>query len=238
MTATTAGEETAPQRREASPDPMSRAVDWIVSILLVLGGLVFASVGFALSTAADRAWIADAVADGTIQSSLLSDADLVEATYAILWWGGVGLVVTGLLVAVAGVGFFLVRTRARRAGTTTRSRTATAVVGGTATIVLSVLPLSPILGGGIASYLLREDPDFDGVAGAKVGALAGLFASVPLVVLLLFLVAALVSAGLGVVGLVVGTAVGVTVVYMVGFAALGGYLGAAVARDEGVPAVF
>jgi UPF0716 family protein affecting phage T7 exclusion len=66
---------------------LGKGVDWLVTALLVLGGLVAALFGFFLSAAADRAALAELVAEGTIQSTTLSDAELVDITYALAWWG-------------------------------------------------------------------------------------------------------------------------------------------------------
>lgn len=51
---------------------------------------------------------------------------------------------------------------------------ADAIVGAVVTVVLSFVPLAPVLGGAIAGYLRRD-------RGYRVGALAGLLAAVPLV---------------------------------------------------------
>jgi hypothetical protein len=52
-----------------------------------------------------------------------------------------------------------------------------ALAGAVVTIVLSFIPFSPLLGGGVAGVLERRD-------GARIGLLSGVFASVPLFVLL------------------------------------------------------
>jgi hypothetical protein len=109
-----------------------------------------------------------------------------------------------------------------------------ALVGAIASIVLSPLPGSTILGGALAGYLTGTDRD----VGVKSGALSGLFVS--LVVVLLGLVVfgfvsifAIVGApragvGLGILGFGILALVGLAVVlaYTVGLGALGGYLGA------------
>lgn len=69
-----------------------------------------------------------------------------------------------------------------------------AIVGAIVTIVLSWLPLSPVLGGAAAGYLQRGDQR----DGAKVGGLAGLIATVPLFLSLLFIVPLFVFAPFGV----------------------------------------
>lgn len=69
-----------------------------------------------------------------------------------------------------------------------------AVIGAIVTIVLSFLPLSPVLGGVAAGYLQRGGQR----DGAKVGGLAGLLAAVPLFVSLLLVVPLFVFAPFGV----------------------------------------
>lgn len=102
-----------------------------------------------------------------------------------------------------------------------------ALIGGIAGIVLSFIPFSTVLGGGIAGYLEGGDS----TAGAKVGALAGLVAFVPFIfiigIVLVFVpVISLPDAG-------VQLALWVSVlfilllaaVYTVGLSTLGGVLG-------------
>lgn len=52
-----------------------------------------------------------------------------------------------------------------------------ALVGAAVSVFLSVVPLSPVLGGATAGYLERRD-------GGRVGAIAGVFAVLPLLALL------------------------------------------------------
>lgn len=53
-----------------------------------------------------------------------------------------------------------------------------ALVGAAVTVLLSFIPFSPLLGGGVAGFLERRD-------GARIGFIAGIFASLPLFLLLL-----------------------------------------------------
>jgi len=97
-----------------------------------------------------------------------------------------------------------------------------AVIGGVAGILLAFIPLSPILGGGIAGYLQRGPRD----AGVKVGAGAGLVMLLPYVFIGFFLLMLLglggTPAAFGLFALIV---IGMMAVYTVGLSALGGYLG-------------
>lgn len=111
-----------------------------------------------------------------------------------------------------------------------------AVIGAIAAVVLAFLPFSTVLGGTVSGFLEGED----GRAGTLVGALAGLITLLPFAGLGLLGLAVL-SAWLGVLGVpaggiaamiaVVGLFVAAAVVYTVGFSAVGGYLGAVLARE-------
>lgn len=100
------------------------------------------------------------------------------------------------------------------------------VVGGTVAAVLSFLPLSEILGGGIAGYLNRGT----GRNGVAVGAIAGLVAFLPYLLVGLYLV---VSPGIALPGpdlgpsraFTIAGATSVAFVYVVGLSALGSLLG-------------
>lgn len=227
-------------RDEARPSgPLSRLVDWLTAAFLILGGLLFAAMGAAFYSLADRDWIATWVAEGRLTSTDLTDAELIETTQALLTWGGIGMAVTGLMLAVGGVGFLVYRSRVRRATTDTAAPDSItlAIVGAVVTIVTSFVPLSPVLGGTVAGYLSESDTS----GGARIGAYAGLVAAIPFTLLGLFVLTglAVAAAELGLAGLsVVGTlamvfAILVSVVYLVGLSALGGYLGVKIANHQG-----
>jgi len=105
-----------------------------------------------------------------------------------------------------------------------------ALLGAVVTVVLSFVPFSPVLGGGVAAYLNGADAS----RGLRVGALSGAIATVPLVLFGLLLVSFL---GLFALGMQGGVAFGIgsllviivfgviAAVYTVGLSALGGYLG-------------
>lgn len=110
-----------------------------------------------------------------------------------------------------------------------------ALLGAVVTIVLSFVPFSPVLGGGVAGFL--QGPDRR--AGVWVGAVSGVVASIP--ILLVLLAAALfvpvgvavTDVGLGIPVLVILlllTLLLLLLVYGAGLSALGGYVGAAVAE--------
>lgn len=111
-----------------------------------------------------------------------------------------------------------------------------ALVGGVAAVVLSMVPLSPVLGGAVAGYL-QGGSSSDGL---RVGVLAGVVAAVPFAVGgLAFLLWGAFLVGFGgaghlgsafVLALVVLTLVA-SAAYTVGLSAAGGWLGNYVRYD-------
>ncbi|MFC6731430.1 MULTISPECIES: DUF5518 domain-containing protein [unclassified Haladaptatus] len=55
-----------------------------------------------------------------------------------------------------------------------------ALIGAVIGVVLSWIPLSPVLGGGVAGYLQKDE-------GLKVGALAGAIAAIPFILIVFFI---------------------------------------------------
>lgn len=117
---------------------------------------------------------------------------------------------------------------------TERNTLLNAVAGAAATVVLAFVPFSPVLGGGLAAYL-EESGTTDGL---RIGALSGVIAVVPLVVLAFLLVGVL-SVGpisiLAVSFLFLSVFLAFALFYTVGLSALGGYLGAYLAREYDAP---
>ena len=110
-----------------------------------------------------------------------------------------------------------------------------AVIGGIASIVLSFIPLSPVLGGAIAGHLEGGDRS----TGLRIGVYAGIVAAVPLA---LFLLVAIVifgtflemgpGGGEGAAILIFFLIVVVVMaLYTVGLSAVGGWLGNYVRYD-------
>ena len=215
---------------------LGKGVDWLVTALLVLGGLLVATFGAFLNAAADRAEIAALVADGTIQSTVLSDAELVDISYALAWWGGVGLATVGLLLLVGGVVFFAYRRRERRRraelGLAGPDTTTNAIVGAIVSVVTSFVPLSPVLGGLVAGYLQK---------GSRMD--AGLVAAAPIALLFVSLIIGLfgvsteVGAGFeaGLVAVALAVAAIVSALYLVVLSAIGGYFGVYLDERRGRP---
>lgn len=103
-----------------------------------------------------------------------------------------------------------------------------ALVGAVATVLLTFLPFSPVLGGAVAGYLQRGDTR----EGAKVGAVSGLIASLPvflvafLLVSLFTFVPARESLLFAISGIFIALfVVFVVALYVVGLSVLGGVLG-------------
>ena len=232
MTQTPSTDMTAVHASEDTRGRFSGTLDWIVAALLVLAGLVFAAAGTLSYTALDRAWVAGLVADGRLQSLTMTDAELIDVTYGLVWWGGIGLLVTGVLLAVGGLVFLAARVRRETSVGMARGTTSSAIVGAAATVVLAFVPFSPILGGGVAGYLARHSPDFDGFDGARVGAYAGLLAAVPLALVLGFLVAGVATSGYAGIAAIMALSLAGAVAYTVGLGAAGGYLGVALTGDS------
>jgi len=113
-----------------------------------------------------------------------------------------------------------------------------AVIGAVATVVLTFLPFSPVIGGAIAGYLQGGDQS----AAIRVGALSGLIAAIPLVFVLTLLAtiipflpafgtAGSITAVFGILGIVVLV---FSLLYSVGLSALGALLGQYVARENAI----
>lgn len=111
-----------------------------------------------------------------------------------------------------------------------------ALVGAVVGVVFSFVPLSTVIGGAVAGFL--EGPDVR--RGALVGALAGLITFLPLAGIAVLVlgafgvglsVAAIPAEGVALVAFVLTVALFAVFVYTVVFAALGGYLGAYLARE-------
>lgn len=115
-----------------------------------------------------------------------------------------------------------------------------ALIGAVVGVVLSPLPFSTVLGGAVAGYLEAGDREH----GVRVGALAGAVMLVPMVLFLFLLGNVFFFAAMGGIGSggPIGLAGSLTavvfvfalffgLVYVVGFAAVGGFLGNYLKRD-------
>jgi len=113
-----------------------------------------------------------------------------------------------------------------------------ALVGATVTVVLSVIVISPLLGGGAAGYLQQGTRG----SGAKVGAISGVIAAIPFLLFLVlvfgFFGGSMLGGGAGLPGgielvVVFLVLLPFLLVWNVGLGAGGGYLGASLRGEPG-----
>jgi len=107
-----------------------------------------------------------------------------------------------------------------------------AVIGAIVTVVFTVLPFSPVLGGAVAGYLQKGDRS----EGLRVGTYAGLIATIPVVLFImlfgsLFFLGAFFAPRAAIGLFVVFFIFGFALLYTVGLSALGGYLGGYLATE-------
>lgn len=226
-------DETVVQSGQESTLPLSRTLEWAISVFLVLSGSVFAIGGFLLAEFADIGRITSWVEAGRITSTEMSDPELINAVYALIWGGGVGLAATGGLLVIAGAAFFGFQTRARRrfevTGIATPSLLGNAIIGSMVTIVGAFVPFSPVLGGAVSGHL-QGGPVKTGV---RAGLLAGLFAALPVALAYTVITWSLIDSATGltpVVLVVLVLSLVLSLAYMIGLSGLGGHLGARIDR--------
>lgn len=216
--------------------PLPEFVDWVAAAVVALAGVALTVGGSALTFVVDRAMLEEGIESGQITVVIferdLSAAQMLEFTLEIVNWTGIGLLVTGLGLVSFAIGYVVVRHRAHRGpadGETAGSYGANAVLGAVATSVLSFVPFSPVVGGGVAGYLERHGTG----RSIGVGALSGFLAVTPVLVILVFVtvglyagLAAVQETGLGILAaaamLLTSLFVGV---YGAGLGALGGFAG-------------
>lgn len=222
--------------------PLPEYVDWIVAVIVAIGGLFLTIGGTVLWPVIDRDLIADGIESGQITVGFvereLSRAEMLEFVLAIVDWTGIGLLVTGIGLVLFAIIYAIVRHRAHaRAGDGESAGTfrSYAVTGAAASAVLSFIPFSPIVGSGLAGYLGHQDTG----RSTSLGAFSGFLYVLPGLVILLFLsvgfftgLADVDESGLGfVVVAVMLLALLVTAAYGAGVGALGGFLGGRIAAE-------
>jgi hypothetical protein len=219
-----------------TPDsaPLPGIVHWLVAAFVGLVGVAFAAVGSLLSVFVDQAMVREAVSSGQVTvltvERTLSEAEMTALGMDVANWTGIGLLVTGVVLALFAVVYGLKQYRLQKQpapATDSQRAWQAATVGAVVAAVLSFVPLSPLLGGGVAGYLRSSDGN-----GTRVGALAGLLVAIPAVLLVGFTtvglytgLAVLAESGLRllIVGLMAGGALFALAV-SVGLGGLGGYL--------------
>jgi hypothetical protein len=215
--------------------PLPSIVHWLVAALVGIFGVALAAVGSFLSFFLDQAMVSDAVSSGETTSVMigytLTDAEATALGTDVANWTGIGLLVTGIALtgfaAVYGVRQYRLG-RQTDAGTDSQRAWQAATVGAVVAAIFPFVPLSPLLGGGVAGYLSPSRGDRT----ARVGALAGLLVATPAVLISGFTTVGLyaglaVFAESGVRVLTTGLlAIGVLFVLLmsVGLGGLGGYL--------------
>lgn len=217
-------------------------VDWVAGTVIALGGLLLTTGGSTLSFVVDRSLLQEGVESGRITVVIverdLTQAEMLEVTLDIVNWTGWGLLVTGIALIIFAIAYVIARHRAHRRTPedgvpgTYRSY---AVLGAVATAVLSFLPFSPVLGGGVAGYLER----FRSGRTASIGAVSGFLAMLPAIVILIFVAIGLYTGlsnleygGFGIVTTAAMLfAIVFTAAYGAGLGALGGFAGGRLAEQ-------
>jgi hypothetical protein len=217
-------------------EPLPEYLDWLAGAFIAVVGAALSIAGGAVLVLVDRRRIATGIGSGEISvppvERTLTDAEATALATDVLDWTGIGLVATGLALIAIAVGFVVVRHRAHSRATETdpaASVTTAALFGAVTTTLLSFVPLSSVLGGGLAAYL--AGPASDRPVG--VGALSGVLAVAPAIAILTFVgiglfvgLSGVQAGGIGALSLgLVCVAALAAVVYGAGLGALGGFLG-------------
>jgi hypothetical protein len=227
---------TAEANRSTAGPRIPEFVDWIVGTLIALMGGAFAVGGSVLAFLVDRDALEAGVESGEITVVVvdrdLTEAETLEVAEAVMSWTGWGLLVTGIALLLFAVGYVAARRRAHGRtpdGESAGSFRSAAVLGAVTTGVLSFLPFSPVIGGGVAGYLEHSASGRT----ASVGALSGFLSIVPVILVLVFvtvgLYAGFATIGYSGVGVVVVAAMLFaflfTTAFVTGLGALGGFAG-------------
>lgn len=241
-----ASTETPPsseQQSNAFARPLPESVDWIVATVIAISGMALTVGGSAMAFVVDRALLADGIESGEVTVVViereLTEAQMLDFTLKVVDWTGIGLLVTGIGLMLFAIGYVVVRHRAHSRGgedESVSSYRSVAVLGAVATAVLSFIPFSPVVGGGLAGYL--EQPASG--RSVSVGGLAGFLSMVPALSIIGFVGVGLYSgfatvgeSGLGIVT-IAGMVLAILFVaaYGSGLGALGGFLGGHLAESE------
>lgn len=110
----------------------------------------------------------------------------------------------------------------------TRSTFVNALIGAAVSVVLSVVPFSPVLGGGAAGYLEGRD-------GVRVGAISGAIAALPLILVFAMFLSVFMfvpEGGVTGVGVLLAVLTVVAMVYSVALSVLGGMAGVYLADHQ------
>jgi hypothetical protein len=227
-----------------APDPGSApapVVDWIAAAVIAVVGLVCTLGGTTLTLVVDRALLDQRVPASEVTVLVferqLTRGETAELADAVVEWTGIGLLMVGAGLVAFAVAYVLARRRPAGEPGATGAGWAAVVLGAVTTMVASFLPASPVVGGALAGYLTRAEPD----TSVRSGALSGVVATVPIVALSAFagvgLYVGFTGIGLGGIGVVavLSLLVGgvVTVLVSAALGALDGYAGGRLADRRG-----
>ncbi|ERG89108.1 MAG: hypothetical protein J07HX5_01260, partial [halophilic archaeon J07HX5] len=164
-----------------SGSKLPAAVEWVLGILVALGGALALRIGTALGAAVDRETIADGIENGNIviENDLGGGEELTAAEGAklidtLVSWVEIGFLVVGVGMIVAAVGYLYIRRQARegeRPGQQSAAVGTHVLLGAVIGAVLSFIPLATGLGGAVAGYFEQSSSRNPTRAGAISGLL-------------------------------------------------------------------
>jgi hypothetical protein len=220
-------------------------VDWLAAAVIAVSGMALTVGGSTLTFVVDRDLLAEGIESGTITVVVferdLTEAEMLDFTVEVVFWTGIGLLVTGVGLVLFAIGYVVARHRAHRQagdGESAGSYRSYAVLGAVASAVLSFVPFSPVIGSGLAGYFEH----FGTGRTVSVGALSGFLSVLPGLSILVFVTVGI-FAGLSDVqasdvGIVAAVAMLLVLLFVAaygaGLGALGGFAGGRFAegRDE------
>lgn len=229
-----------PAESPSERDDLPGFVDWLVGALYALFGLALLVGGTAITTIVDRAWIVSAVEEGTMQSSLFTEAELIEIATSLVTWLGWGLLVTGALLVVGGIAYAYLRYRAgKRYAQDPAARNdywANAIRGALVSGLLAFVPFSTAIGGAVAGYLEHRESDRT----VSVGAVSGLIQMAPFMLLVLFVLGGVVAGSFAIQAPGIAFTLVLVMFFVLlimatigaGIGAAGGYVGGKLAGDR------
>lgn len=200
-----------------------RAIEWIIAVLLVVFGLATATAGGLVFGLSDRGRITELVHDEFIESDVFTQAELIDLLVASLWWGGIGVILVGAVLLVAGIalGWYRYRIDSLDEEGVPASFTSNALIGAIVSVATSFIPLSVLIGGGVAGYIHLDDR----WAGAMVGAFTGVLLMIPWVVVGGSLIIGIVLADFFMTAFILVLSLLFISVFNIGLGAVGGYVG-------------
>ena len=218
-------------------------VDWLLGTIVFVGGVFVAMAGATVGVAVDRDALIQAIEEETIETTILltdlTEGDIALIADSVVVWSAIGLIVTGIAIALFGVGFILFRYAVRRRASPRdrfSSYSTYAVLGAIVAVAVSFIPFSTILGGGVAGYLEWRESERT----VSVGGLAGVLPNLPIVLFSIFVLGGVLAGvrdvdGQSFVILVTGLTVLSLLVLLTlaaALGALGGYLGGKIAESR------